>query len=185
MSVQIIPEQQIQRINVLLNQLKKIEQISESKLNTKPNSKKWSVLEVIKHMILAHQAYQSKISHQLTLSGSFNINNGLEASWLPSYLISKFPPKEQKVQMKMKTTSKFEPQLSSTDSKESIIKEMEIVLNELKSWIETYRTQNITLKKFNSAIGAIVRFNIPEACEFILAHNERHFFQIEKILSWA
>lgn len=80
----------------------------------------------------------------------------------------------------MKTAKKFEP-INVGEDMSLVINELVQNLEELKTWINQYRTSEISLKKFNSAIGPVVRFNVPEACEFILCHDERHFHQMRNI----
>jgi hypothetical protein len=55
-------------------------------------------------------------------------------------------------------------------------------LDHLKECAIQSRTKNCSRVKFSSAIGPIIRFNVPEAIEFILRHNERHLFQIERMM---
>ncbi|MFT5779162.1 MAG: hypothetical protein ACI837_002119 [Crocinitomicaceae bacterium] len=185
MRVIIQPEQQIQRINWLTNELEKYSSISEAELKRRLKEKSWSIIEVVKHMSIGHAAYQKKISQALKLpSKQLKVVDKLKCSTIPSYLIKRFPPNEGKIRLKMKTSKQFQPIiLNEGQSMKDIFVELTDSLEELKSWVNTYRTQAISLKKFNSAIGPVVRFNIPEACEFILCHNERHFHQMGTILN--
>lgn len=184
MRVKISPEQQIQRINELQNSLEVIKEYPVKELTTKKDSKTWSVLEVIKHMSVAQKAYQGKIKRAFeATSDSVKDDKKYKTSAISSFLIKRFPPQEQQIRFKMKTSKQFEPKLDGkTNEVSSTIQELELGLEELKSWVNKYRDSAISLKKFNSAIGPVVRFNIPQACEFILCHNERHFFQIKNIL---
>lgn len=183
MSVTIIAIQQIQRINQLQEQLNSLKQVDSKTLLRKANPKKWSVAEILSHLIIANGMYKPKLEKQLAIKTNLvSVSDGIKASWLPSFLVQKFKPKDNKIQLKMKTSGMFEPQLKENQTVLELIEEFEISLNDLKNWIYHYRTENISLKKFNSALGPVVRFNIPEACEFLLAHTERHFFQIERTL---
>ncbi|MDB2657157.1 DinB family protein [Crocinitomicaceae bacterium] len=187
MSTFIKPAFQIQRINALENQLVQFQSLSLEELTRRPNPKSWSVIEVAKHMVIGHEAYRDKVNMALSLKGASDIPSEFKASAIPSFLIKRFPPREGEIKFKMKTTKKFKPvfdvsQLTIEDA-ERIFSELSGILNELKEWVETYRTRTISMKKFNSAVGATVRFNIPEACEFILCHNERHFLQMDRAVT--
>jgi len=186
MSTFIKPTFQIQRINELENRLEQIKLLSLEALTHHPNLKSWSAIEAAKHMVFGHEAYREKVSKALLSKGINDIPSEFKASAIPSFLIKRFPPKEGEIKHKMKTMKRFKPvlnvsQLTNEDVKE-ILTELSETLSELKKWVETCRTQAISMKKFNSAIGAAVRFNVPEACEFILCHNERHFLQMERAL---
>ncbi|XOV67416.1 MAG: DinB family protein [Fluviicola sp.] len=187
MSTIIKPIFQIQRINDLENQLDKLKQLPLEQLTKRPNPKSWSPIEVAKHMIIAQNVYREKIENALAKDGNVQVQSEFKASVIPSFLIKRFPPKEGEVKFKMKTMKQFKPVLNvsklSEKEAQEILSDLSERLKELKQWVETYRTRPISTKKFNSAIGAVVRFSIPEACEFILGHNERHFFQINQALS--
>ena len=180
----IYPEQQIQRINRLKNELKKYNSFSAQELNKRPNETAWSALEVMKHISIAHTSYSDKVANAFSIStGNMVKVDEFKSSRMTSFLLKRFPPIKGEIKMKMKTSKIFKPVFEGDQQVPSeIIMELDACLDELKGWVESYRTQEISLKKFNSAIGAIVRFSIPEACEFILCHNERHFLQIENTL---
>jgi hypothetical protein len=85
----------------------------------------------------------------------------------------------------MKTFKRFLPVINDLNSVdiEQEFKALHACLDELSSWVKEYTVKDTAGNKFNSAIGALVRFNVPEACEFILGHNERHFHQIEEAIN--
>ncbi|NRA10684.1 MAG: hypothetical protein HRT57_01860, partial [Crocinitomicaceae bacterium] len=173
MKVTVYPEQQIQRINRLKNELGKYSLISATDLNKRPREKAWSALETMKHISIAHKVYTEKVDNAFSNSkGELILVDELKASRMISYLVKRFPPVKGEIKFKMKTTKKFRP-IFENDRKEPIevIQELDACLDELKSWVERYRTSAISLNKFNSAIGPVVRLNIPEACEFILCHG--------------
>ena len=187
MSTYIKPAFQIQRVNELENKLAQFREASLEQLIQRPNPKSWSPIEVAKHMVIGHEAYRNKIDKALQDNSTSPIQSEFKASAMPSFQIKRFPPKDGQIRFKMKTMKTFKPvfdpsELSKEES-DAILSELENALKELKAWVETYRTKGISLKKFNSAISAMVRFNVPEACEFILCHNERHFLQFEKALN--
>lgn len=187
MSTKIKPTFQIQRINTLENKLEQIQLRALEELTRRPNPKSWSPIEVAKHMIIAQEAYRSKLNAALSVTKTGETLNEFKASAIPSFLIKRFPPSGNQIKHKMKTMKKFQPVLEvsklTTEEVQKILADLSASLKELKSWIDEYRIRPVSMKKFNSAIGPVVRFNIPEACEFILCHNERHFLQLENALA--
>lgn len=185
MSVIIKPKEQLKRIEILFQYLNKIKEVESGLLSKRPRAKAWAPAEVIKHMTIAHKVYEPKIQRALKSNKSLGEATGLKCSSIPSYLIKRFPPKgeQNEIKFKMKTFKRFKPTLNlkSSDPNE-VIREFSNCLSTLKNWIIDYSEDKTPLIKFNSAIGPLVRFNIPEACEFILCHNERHFQQIENTL---
>jgi hypothetical protein len=188
MGVLIIPENQIERINRLIAEVEDWKQVQTEQFVHRPSNKSWSPIEVMKHMIIAHEAYEYKINGILeSQSAQSETNDQIIAGFIPSFLIRRFPPKKDgSIHWKMKTMKQFEPLLVIEDLAESdvvsIMDHLLSCLKELKYWVEDYRKKRVIQKKMNSAIGPLVRFNVPEACEFILCHNERHFQQIKNDL---
>jgi hypothetical protein len=187
MRVRIHPEQQIQRINQLIKQLEDFKKETVEVMKKRPNESSWSAIEVIKHMSLGQDAYREKIETAFkNQGGKIGKVEALVTGQIPSFLIKRFPPKANKIRFKMKTMKQFKPLLNHDEiNVDNLRNELMDCLIELKSWINSYRNKPISLKKFNSAIGFTVRFNIPEACEFILCHNERHFLQAQNTLKKA
>ena len=154
-----------------------------SVLSKRPRPKSWCVLEVIEHMNIAHKVYEAKIDLALSnLSNSTNESSQIRAAAIPSFLIKRFPPKEGKIKMKMKTFDKFKPVFNPENISESEIKSIfdrfEAGINHINFALQKYPQKNVTEIKFPSAIGSLVKFNVAEACEFVICHNERHVQQI-------
>ena len=188
MRVQIKPTHQIQRINSLVNQLEEFKNMNHKVFMKRPHEKAWSGAEVLKHMILGHTAYSDKVDDALAKSNSIKEEvDVLSTRSIPSFLIKRFPPKEGEIRFKMKTTKAFKPVLDvdqlTKEQVEGLFVEMKKTLNQLSDWAEQTRKKDVLPIRFNSAIGAIVKFNASEACEFILCHNERHFQQVKNTIA--
>ena len=188
MRVQIKPTHQIQRINLLQNQLTEISKLDYQLLMKRPRQESWCCAEVLKHMFVAQLAYSTKIDQALSkLKKVEEEVEVLSSSLIPSYLIKRFPPIEGEIKFKMKTSKQFKPMLDLASLTQlniiEIVDEMNESLTELKKWVEETRKKEVKPVRFNSAIGPVVRFNVSEACEFILCHNERHFQQITNTLT--
>lgn len=174
------------RTTNLINTLDSFYEISDDFIIQKPAPNAWCMLEVARHMTIAHNVYIPKIESAFDrLKLSNEEITSIRSTVVPSMLIKRFPPKDGKIKYRIKTSSMFEPDLdletvTSTDIKR-ILNELNETLVQLRSWIEQYQKVDFQSVRFNSAIGPIVRFNIAEACEFILCHNERHFQQMENI----
>lgn len=137
-------------------------------------------------MYIAYSLYTDKLNANLAkanrLSQPWDELNS--RPWV-SMLLKNFRPKGGVIKMKMKTQKIFEPTRLPSAQDETTLKNVFVSMYEsldhLRSSAINSRTKNIKAHRFNSAIGPVVRFNVPEAIEFILRHNERHMFQLEKL----
>lgn len=184
MRVQIKPTHQIQRINSLLNQLEEFNKLDGDLFMKRPNEKAWCGAEVIKHMIVAQDAYAEKLETTLAKLKASSVDvEAVPTRAIPSFLIKRFPPMEGEIKFKMKTSKQFKPMMDinklTSEDVDQVKEEMKKSLNQLSSWVEQTRKKDVFPIRFNSAIGPIVKFNASEACEFILCHNERHFQQVK------
>lgn len=185
--VSISAENQIERLNRITTRLQEIESLSPKKLVKRPAENKWSIAEVIEHMYISYSLYTHKLNHALERSDEADETwSAVKASRWVSLLLKNFRPKNGVIKLKMKTQKIFEPKRlpsnQNEETLETVFKDMHTSIDHLKECANLARTKNCTHLKFSSAIGLIIRFNVPEAIEFILRHNERHLFQIERMM---
>lgn len=188
MRAQIKPTHQIQRINSLLNRLEEFKKLNTKTLLKWPNEAAWCGAEVLKHMIIAHNVYVAKVEGALAKLKPANKEvEVVSTRAMPSFLIKRFPPQDGKIRFKMKTMKTFKPVFDinklTEDDVNILFSEMKKTLHQLSSWVEQTRKMDVLPVRFNSAVGAWVKFNASEACEFILCHNERHFQQLKNAVS--
>lgn len=174
---------QLKRNQELLTQVNSVKELDLTVLTKRPKAKSWCVLEVIEHMNIAHEAYANKIDTALSkLSESSTEKLTTKATRTPSYLIKNFPPKDGVIKMKMKTFSKFkpvfDPSIIDGEGAKKIFDKFEAGITHIENALTKYSSKNVEELKFASAIGPIVKFNVAEACEFVICHNERHVQQI-------
>lgn len=183
------PDDQIRRINLMEDEITQICSTHKGLLDKRPGVDKWCVLEVIDHMTRAHRPYYVKLND--ALKHTANVENSCfpyQPGWMKSWMFRSFSPQDEGlIKYKMKTMKIFEPRDSSKPG-DSIdvdltLKEFRESLAHLKSVAHESRYKSINGKRFGSAIGPVVRFNITEGVEFMLRHNERHMQQIRNVLS--
>lgn len=181
------PENQIQRLNALLNFAASLKELTLSQLTYQPSPKSWNVLQVLEHLSIAYSLYHDKINGALAAS-----SNSESSVWeyrpgfWNRFIIRGQRPKNGKRPFKMKTLKKFEPILSNSSIRKggaTVFKNFFDAHESLKESILESREKLADHKKFSSAIGPIVRFHLPEAFEFLICHAERHKVQIEGILA--
>ncbi|PWL39989.1 hypothetical protein DKG77_03940 [Flagellimonas aquimarina] len=186
-SLQITSENQIQRLNGILNHVKTIQALDISQLLATPNSKSWNVVEVIAHLNISYNLYAEKIDAALDkLPNTNSDSKEFKARPWQKFVIEGQRPKEGIRKWKMKTLKRFEPLLSHEDLNrekiDAIFTEFFILHDHLKQSIIKSRSKEVSKAKITSAIGPLVRFYLPEAFEFLLSHMERHMVQIDEIL---
>ncbi|MEM7484373.1 MAG: DinB family protein [Bacteroidota bacterium] len=181
-------ENQIQRLNHILNTVKKHQTLDLTTLKTPPNPKAWNIVEIIAHLNIAYGKYVEKINNTLVKSADIEEEpKGFKTRRWQKFVIEGQRPKNGVRKMKMKTMKRFEPLLDKTELTGEKIDEVFDAFfelhNHLKQSILKSRNKDVTKIKVTSAIGPIVKFYLPEAFEFLLCHLERHMVQIDEILA--
>lgn len=185
--INISPESQQQRLHHLRNEVSEILRRSPQLLLTSPAPGKWSAAEVLDHMIQGHAAYREKLDGALSQLRQTDPWEHLRARRLPNMLFKGFTPKEGRIRYKMKTMKVFEPKMLLAAQEGNGLPELARAffasLDHLEELARKSKTLDVARVKFPSAIGPLVRFNVSEAVEFILRHNERHLLQIRQTLA--
>ncbi|TAI47686.1 DinB family protein [Flagellimonas allohymeniacidonis] len=185
-SLILTPENQIQRLNGILNRVQSLRELDIAHLTTAPRPKSWSVVEVLEHLNMAYRIYLPKIDDTLSQSPDLNKESeGFKARGWQKFVIEGQRPKNGKRKWKMKTLKRFTPIFDSADltqeKMDSVFGQFLELHHHLKQSILASRTKDVSKVTFSSAVGSIVRFYLPEAFEFLLCHMERHMVQIDEI----
>lgn len=185
-SLLITSENQIHRLNLIMNEIRSLQSLDLKSLTTTGSTKSWSIIEVIEHLNIAYSFYRDKINRALANSANLDgENQAFKARAWQRFVINGQKPKNGKRKWKMKTLKRFEPLLANGELTKEEVNEVftnfEKAYGHLKESILNSRAKDVSKVKFSSAIGRIVKFHLPEAFEFLLSHAERHMVQIRKI----
>lgn len=181
-ALKISPEDQIQRVNHLLNQVRTLQSLDDSTLQFQ-EEEKWNLIQVIEHLNLAYLDYKPKFDKTVPLlqhskrEEAYFLVRGIKKIFIQGQ-----KPKEGKRRFKMKTFKKMDPQSAKNSSEiKAVFDRFDQYYGELKAHIIACRGKHMKQLKITSAIGPLLKFYLPEAFEFLLAHAERHWAQIEEL----
>lgn len=163
-----------------LNQVNRLSENPVEKLEAKRADGGWSVAECLHHMHQTYGLYRPRIdAHIPNLIA--NKNGMVRSSWFGrSSVKNTGPDANQRIKMKMKTFSFFEPQdgIAFSEARSLFEADLKWHLNV----IEACDDKNICSPRVKSAIK-FLRFRLGDALAFLLAHNARHILQAERNLS--
>jgi hypothetical protein len=152
-------------------------------LHTGPAPKRWSVMEVVQHMNLSSGHYHKRLQKLYA-----DENNGLRfrTRYTPGrwgdYSTKAMDPKaDGTISWRMRTMAMFEPR-NVANSGLQALDEFEAMLHGFMGLLERARTRGLEGEKVTSTLGPILRFKAGDAFRFPIAHQTRHFLQIERTL---
>lgn len=185
--VKVSAENQTQRLNHTIKRVQELQSLDFQTLSTRPDSKSWSIIEVIGHMNSAYLLYEDRIDECLAvLPEKEHPEDSFLAGRNSSLFIKLIAPQGNKRPMKMKTMKKFEPVFSgdqlNPNSIKAVFNQFFLYQDHLKDAIKQSRSKDLKKAKVVSAIGPLVKFYLPEAFEFLISHQERHLVQINGVL---
>lgn len=162
-----------------LNEVKKLNDLTENQINWKPSANVWSIAECLDHLVITNRIYFDEIEKQFS-SVQINCNadeTPVKHKFFGKLIIKAVDPSNHK---KTKTFPVFQP------SKSFIEKDVINRLIELqKGFINLISLSiNLNTNKYimPSPASKLIRENFSDVLEIIRLHNKRHLMQIENLL---
>lgn len=152
-------------------------------INKVPAPGKWSIGEIVDHLIISGGRYVEVLDLKLTIDpGSLRKGTGpYSHPFLMRMFIKMVSPESQK---KVPTIKPFEPQDHKNFDKEPLLKQFEAMNNRFLELIDIADKHQLDLGniKVGNPIYPIWKMPISGCFALNEAHQRRHFGQIEKIL---
>lgn len=170
----------------LRRQLQRCEELRDMPLDTlhgRPAPERWSAMEVVQHMNLSSGHYYKRLQKLYA-----DENNGLRfrthytpGRWGDFSTKAMDPKADGTIGWRMKTMAMFEPRNVSTSGFKAL-DEFDAMLHGFIGLLERARTRGLEGEKVTSTLGPILRFKAGDAFRFPIAHQTRHWLQIENTL---
>jgi len=169
-------ERQLARSEALRNQ-------TLERLQRRPEPKRWSVMEIVEHMNLSSGVYYRGLS---ALYARPENKLRFASTYSPGRLgalstKAMQPGTDGTISWRMKTMGMFEPRTATTKGW-SALDEFQEMLRGMLQLLSEAKVEGIEGEKITSTLGPILRFKAGDAFAFPIAHQERHWLQIERTL---
>lgn len=159
--------------------------LSQAELIQKENSTSWSITECLIHLILSNEYYLVQIIEQLNETKKNKINTDYKPGIIGSFLSRKLRPDNSgKPRVKMKTFKSMDPVLGfkeEVSDPHSALKNYLDQLDLLCFQIKRCKEFDLKKNKIKTALGKGTYFELGNAIQFTVAHNERHIQQAKNI----
>jgi hypothetical protein len=170
----------------LRRQLQRCEQLRELPLewlHQRPDPTRWSVMEVLQHMNLSSGHY-----HRILQRLYADENNGLRfrTTFTPGrwgdYAAKAMEPKSSgAISWRMRTIGRFAPRPIDTEGWKAL-DTFEAMCRGFIGLLERARTRGLEGERVTSTLGTILRLKVGDAFRFPIAHQRRHWLQLERAL---
>lgn len=152
--------------------------LDEVSLNKKPNSTSWSLLECFEHLN-RYNRYYNPLLLQATI-GAFSGSSEAEvkSTWLGRKFIRMMEPGNDK---KQKTLNRMNPSNSILTA--AVIREFIQHQEELSRIIALAREKDLNHGSVAVEFFKLIKLSPAEALKFVIVHQQRHFLQLDRILT--
>lgn len=166
----------LQKISNQINFVEDLSNKPDEELNSKPTPKAWNALECVDHMNRLLLLYTNQL---LPMELDHDFEDTVSIGMKGRFFAEGMRPKGEKISYKMSTAKVFTPSKTNKQS----LDDFKRTLESAQKFLEVNRNKKWKGKKVTSALGPLVKFNIAEAFNFLLAHNERHILQAQRAMN--
>lgn len=148
-------------------------------LETNDGPGRWNTLQVLEHLNTYYRYYIPVIAQQLDRSGSAP-KKSFTPGWLGNYFTKAMLPKAGKVTNKMKAMKGHSPNAQLDAS--LVLKEFLDWQRKLVELLTRAEQADLNRIKIPITLSRYIKLKLGDVFRFIVAHNQRHFVQIENLL---
>lgn len=146
-----------------------------------PAPGKWSVAQVLEHLNIYSRHYITAIENRLHLNQS-GPDVFFKPGWLGNYFTKLMKPAENKtLAKKMKAPNNAIP--STMPDAEAILNECLQHQHHLLNLLQIAKTANLNYIRIPTSINKYIKMKLGDTFRFLIAHEQRHFIQIENTLA--
>ena len=171
-------------LRLQLQRCAQLRELPQEQLHQRPDPKRWSVMEVLQHMNLSSGHYHDRLQRLYAQE-----NNGLRfrttfvpGRWGDFSTKAMDPKADGTIGWRMKTMALFEPRNVATTGWQALDR-FEALCHGFIGLLERAKTRGLEGEKVTSTLGPILRFKVGDAFRFPIAHQRRHWLQIERVLA--
>lgn len=163
-----------------------IKDLPATRLLYRSTPQAWNVLEVFEHLNLSSGVYVRGLEDVFARKAHrYPANTNFRPGWLGNWFTQGMRPKpDGAINWKMRTMRMFDParqQGASTEGMDRFI----VLCDRFSALLEKAPATDLNAMRVTSSLGPIIRFKAGDAFRFPVAHQQRHFLQIERLLQQA
>lgn len=167
-----------------IQRAEEIQRLPAERLLRRPSPTAWNVVEVFEHLVLSSGIYVRGLQavfdqKAASLRPSTEFRPGILGDFFTRGML---PKPDGRIGWKMRTMKIFDPARQHGASSASIDRFIALG-RQLLQLLEQATSTDLNRMKVSSSLGPIIRFKAGDALRFPIAHQQRHFFQIERILA--
>ncbi|QNA43394.1 DinB family protein [Lacibacter sediminis] len=167
-------------VREILLQCTALQNTNQALLTQQPQPGKWSVAQVLEHLNIYARYYITAIEERLHLNQS-GPNQNFTPGWLGNYFTNLMKPTGDKhIKSKMKSPANAVP--SAQPDAVAMLTEFINHQHHLLNLLQIARTANLDYNRVPISLTKLIKLKLGDTFRFFIAHEQRHFLQIENTL---
>lgn len=184
MDATLLIEQLTATVQGQIERSREVATFPSERLIRRPMSDQWNALEIFQHLCLSSGIYVRGLEKTFDENADrYPFNGNFKPGLLGEYFTKgMLPGPDGRIRNRMRTLRMFDPPRNGGASLESIQRFMDLCERSLKL-LERARTTDLNRMRVISSLGPVIRFKAGDALRFPIAHQQRHFLQLERALA--
>ncbi len=170
-------------VNTIVQRITELSALSNEQLNKQPARDKWSVAQIVEHLNTYDRYYIPLASQMLNKAVRVSGNKQFKPGWLGEYFV-------KSMYSQVKTTGAVTNKMSAmkghipseTLDATKVLNEFLVDQRKLLALLEQMKGVDIASVRIPITISKFITIKLGDAIRFLVAHEVRHFSQIERTL---
>lgn len=168
------------RTKAILLQVQRLRQLDPEALMQQPAPGKWSIAQVLEHLVSYGRYYLPLISQKLDAAPDRPAEI-FRSGWLGDYFTKSMLPKNGVVSNPMKSPRPHAA--SQSPDSHQVISEFIRQQQTLVHLLDEASGKDLNQLRIPISLTRLIRLKLGDVFNFLIAHQERHFVQIRNVLS--
>lgn len=166
----------IAKTRIQLDKTESFKKQSDEVLKYKSNPEKWNLLECIEHLNRYADFYHTAIENSM-INSNAPTSSQFKSTFFGNYFTKSMDPSNGIKPMKtFKSKNPIDSQINR-----GVIDTFSSHLYQMLNLLEQAKSKNLNAIKVKTTLP-IIRFNLGDTFNFVIAHNERHLQQASKLI---
>jgi uncharacterized damage-inducible protein DinB len=167
-------------VRAIILQANQLQHLSTDVLIQQPSADKWSAAQVLEHLNFYSRHYITAIESKLHLNQS-GPNKDFTSGWLGNYFTKLMKPKtDNSIPKKIKAPKNAIP--SAQPNAQQMLEEFINHQHHLLNLLQIAKTANLDYIRIPTSLSKFISLKLGDTFRFFIAHEQRHFVQIESVL---
>ena len=155
--------------------------MSDDQLALNPAPEQWSIAEVFCHLNLSNEIYIRSILSRVTLAPD-TASDAFRSTWLGEWAYEKIVPRPDGSVLKMRSARSVRPSKPPDDLRE-VLHSFLRACDAMDDILRHSATKDLRRIRIPFHFVPLLHFSLGETLRFLIAHNERHLLQAQRLVS--